>query len=152
MKEKVVEILIYLMTAIHDNKRLNEIDLDDLRKRGYTQTEISAAFSWLHENMPSTRSKPESSGHAGGSSRRVFHEAERMVLTNEGQGYLIQLSELGILTQHDLETVIERAMLSGYEQLSVIEIKELVASVLFARDPGGEYGGRTMLNSGDTIH
>ena len=152
MKEKVVEILIYLMTAIHDNKHLNDIDVDDLRRRGYTQTEISAAFSWLHDNMPSSRFSSDRLYPSAGASRRSFHEAERMVLSNEGQGYLIQLTELGLLTQHDLETVIERAMLSGYEQLSVNDIKELVASVLFSRDPGGEYGGRTMLNSGDTIH
>ena len=96
MKEKVVEILIYLMSAIHDNKRLTEIDLDDLRSQGYTQTEISAAFSWLYDNMPGGPSAAQSTPPAAGS-RRSFHEAEKLLLSPDGQGYLIQLSELAVM-------------------------------------------------------
>jgi uncharacterized protein Smg (DUF494 family) len=153
MKEKVVEILIYLMSAVHDNKRLSEVDVDDLRNQGYTQTEISAAFSWLYDNMPGGlpgRSMPSSS--AAKDSRRSFHEAEKALLPPDGQGYLIQLAELGLLGQHDLETVIERIMMAGYEQVSVPELRAIVAAVLFGGSPGGDRAGRTVLNSGDTIH
>ena len=51
-----------------------------------------------------------------------------------------------------METVIERAMMAGYEKLTVTEIREIVASVLFARGGGDQAGNRSMLNSGDTIH
>ncbi len=151
MKEKVVEILIYLMSAIHDNKRLSEIDLDDLRSQGYTQTEISAAFSWLYDNMPGGTGTAQAAPPAA-DSHRSFHEAERALLSPDGQGYLIQLTELGLLSSRDLETVIERVMTAGYEQLSVHELGTIVAAVLFARDGAGDRAGRTMLNSGDTIH
>ncbi len=151
MKEKVVEILIYLMSAIHDNKRLSDIDLDDLRSQGYTQTEISAAFSWLYDNMPGGPSAAPSTAPTVGS-RRSFHEAEKALLSPDGQGYLIQLTELGLLSSRDLETVIERVMTAGYEQLSVPELGTIVAAVLFGRDSASDRAGRTMLNSGDTIH
>jgi uncharacterized protein Smg (DUF494 family) len=152
MKEKVVEILIYIMSAIQENKRLSDVDLDDLRDQGYTQTEISAAFSWLYDNLPASPSGLQLPSKSSVDSRRSFHEAEKAMLSAEGQGYLIQLSELGLLTQQDLETVIERAMMAGYEKVAVAELKQIVATVLFAREAGNDRAGRTMLNSGDTIH
>ena len=152
MKEKVVEILIYLMSAMHDNKRLADIDMADLQSQGYTQTEISAAFSWLYDNMPGQPAPSAARSATALGSRRLFHEAEKALLSPDGQGYLIQLTELGLLTQRDMETVIERVMMAGYEQLSASELRAIVAAVLFARDAGNERAGRTMLNSGDTIH
>jgi len=152
MKEKVVELLIYIMSEMQDNKRISDIDLADLRTRGYTQSEISAAFSWIYENSELNQQRPAVRGSAGEASRRVLHDAEKAVLATESQGYLIQLRELGLLDEKDFETVIERAMMAGYEKLSVAELREIVASVLFARGGGDATGNRSMLTSGDTIH
>lgn len=152
MKEKVVELLIYIMSEMQDNKRISDIDLSDLKTRGYTQSEISAAFSWIYENSELNQQRPASSARASEGSRRVLHEAEKAVLATESQGYLIQLRELGVLDEKDFETVIERAMMAGYERLSVTDLREIVASVLFARGGDDPSGNRSMLNSGDTIH
>jgi uncharacterized protein Smg (DUF494 family) len=152
MKEKVVELLIYIMTEIQDNKRISDIDLSDLKTRGYTQSEISAAFSWIYENSELKGQRRSSRVRAGESSRRVLHDAEKAVLSTESQGYLIQLRELGLLDEKNFETVIERAMMAGYEKLSVTELREIVASVLFTRGGDDPSGNRLMLTSGDTIH
>lgn len=152
MKEKVVEILVYLMAAMQEHRQINELDLDDLRSRGYTQSEISAAFSWLYDQPPSVAKGTKVGESGDGVSRRVFHDAEKAILTAEGQGYLIQLSELGLLDRHDMEVVIERAMMAGYDQLTVAELREIVAAVLLSKDGGNDRAGRTLLNSGDTIH
>ncbi|MEW6509508.1 MAG: DUF494 family protein [Bacteroidota bacterium] len=152
MKEKVVELLIFIMSEMQDNKRISDIDLADLRTRGYTQSEISAAFSWIYENIELDHQRPAPPVRPGSGSRRVLHDAEKTALSIEGQGYLIQLSELGLLDDQEFEAVVERAMMAGYEKLSVAELREIVASVLFARGGNDPSGGRTMLNNGDTIH
>jgi uncharacterized protein Smg (DUF494 family) len=152
MKEKVVELLIYIMSEMQDNKRISDIDLADLKTRGYTQSEISAAFSWIYENSEMNQQRPPMSARAGEGSRRVLHDAEKAVLSTESQGYLIQLRELELLDEKNFETVIERAMMAGYEQLSVAELREIVASVLFTRGGDDTSGNRSMLTSGDTIH
>jgi len=152
MKEKVVELLIYIMSEIQENKRISDIDMVDLKTRGYTQSEISAAFSWIYENSDLNATRPAAAGRAGAGSRRVLHDAEKAALATESQGYLIQLRELGLLDEGDFETVIERAMMAGYEKLSVADLREIVASVLFARGGDDPSGSRSMLNSGDTIH
>jgi uncharacterized protein Smg (DUF494 family) len=104
MKERIVEILIYLMSEMQENKTLQDIDLGDLKNKGYTQSEISAAYSWIFENMQNSPPQPLPSGRPAGSSRRVLHDAEKLVFSTESQGYLIQLRELGLLDEVDLET------------------------------------------------
>jgi len=151
MKEKVVELLILIMSEMHDNKPLAEIDLDELKERGFTPSEISTAFSWLMDHTEGERTAPFR-GSAAPGSRRLFHDAEKFVFSTEAQGYLIQARELGLLDDRDLETVIERAMMAGYEKLTVAEVRDIVASVLFSRD-GGEGGARrSLLDSGDSVH
>ena len=151
MKEKVVEILVYIMNEMQADKQLGEIDLSDLKERGNTQSEISTAFSWLHDHFGEGAGQARRFGRADATSRRMLHDAEKMMLSVEAQGYLIHLCELGLLYDRELETVIERAMMSGYERLTVAEVQGLVASVILSR-PGEDGGYRAMLNSGDSIH
>jgi uncharacterized protein Smg (DUF494 family) len=152
MKDRVVEILVFLMSEMRDDKQLHEIDLAPLRDRGYTTSEISAAFSWLYQNIGSTHGETVSSGRAHKGSRRMLHEAERMLFSLEAQGYLIQLAELGLLDERDMETVIERALGSGYAGLSVQEVREIVAVVLSSRERPAGGNRHSMLNNEDTIH
>ena len=151
MKERVVEILMYLMAEIEANKRLSDVNIEDLTNRGYTQSEISAAFSWLYDNMPVNDGRIELQARASRASRRFLHDAEKVFFTTEAQGYLMQLVELGLLDVVDLETVIERAMLTGLEKLSVDEVHGIVAGVIFSRPPRGQ-GGQSLLNNNETIH
>jgi uncharacterized protein Smg (DUF494 family) len=151
MKERVVEILMYLMAEMEANKRLSEIDLEDLASRGYTQSEISAAFSWLYDNMPIHDGKVVLQAKASRSSRRHLHAAEKMALTTDAQGYLMQLFELGLLDTEDFEAVIERAMLSGFEKLSVPEVQEIAAAVIFAK-PRKDQGRYSLFSNNETIH
>ena len=151
MKEKVIEILMYLMSEMRDSKALADIDMTDLKSRGYTQSEISAAFNWLHENSQSrdTRQGQHNDNITG--SRRVLHDAEKSALSTEAQGYLIHLRELDLLTDADVESIIERSMMTGFERLSVPEVRTIVAVVLFSKAPaGGPH--RLMPNTEDTVH
>lgn len=151
MKEKVVEILMYIMSEMQESKSISDIDMSDLKNRGYTQSEISAAFSWLHDNF---QMRGEGGGHRTSpdpGSRRVLHDVEKSAISTEGQGYLIHLRELGLLSDQDLENVIERAMMTGFERLTVSEVRTIVASVLFAKSPAAGTN-RLMLNTEDTVH
>ncbi len=151
MKEKVVELLVYLMSEIQDNKRIADINVKDLQSKGYTQSEITAAISWIYDNVQPGQPDHRTSSVPREGSRRVFHDAEKAVISTEGQGFLLQLTELGLLDDRDLEQVIERAMMSGYERVTVSELQELVAGILLTRR-GGAAGSGFILNSGDTIH
>jgi uncharacterized protein Smg (DUF494 family) len=152
MKEKVFEILVYLMAEIQENKALHEINLDDLQTRGYTQSEISAAFSWIVEYVSAQENGHVPVHATGRGSRRILHSAEKLMLTTESQGYLIQLTELGLLDDEGLESVIDRAMATGQERLSVAELRQIAETVLFGTERRRPESGPMMLDSGDTIH
>ena len=62
------------------------------------------------------------------------------------------LRELGLLDDPAMESVIERAMMTGYEGLSVSEVREIVAAVLFSKSTPHTATGRSMLNNEDSIH
>jgi uncharacterized protein Smg (DUF494 family) len=152
MKDRVVEILMYIMAEIQNDKRIQEIDVGQLSDRGYTQTEISAAFSWLYDNIGAAEHVHRHPGLAAGGSRRVFHEAEKLALSTQAQGYLIQLRELGLLDDGDLEQVIERAMVIGYQKLSLDDIRDIAGAVLLGKDEGGPGRSRSSLTAEDSIH
>jgi uncharacterized protein Smg (DUF494 family) len=152
MKEKVVEILVHIMSEIQGKKALQDIDLTDLKNRGYSQSEIHAAVTWLYEHLQGLANRGVQAGEGSRGSRRVFHEAERMVFGTAAQGYLIQLAELRLLDEKDMEAVIDRAMMSGYERLSVNEVRDMVTAVLFSREGGLRGSNHSPLTCEDTIH
>jgi len=152
MKEKVVEILIYIMSEIQGEKALQDIDLSDLKSRGYTQSEINSAMTWLFEHVHGIETGTAASIRSARGSRRMLHEAERMSLSTAAQGYLIQLAELKLLDDKDLELVIERAMVSGYEKLTVAEVRDLVAAVLSAKEGKLPGSNRSLPAREDTVH
>ena len=152
MNERIVEILMYIMSEMQSNKGIADIDVGDLKEKGYTQSEISAAFSWLYDTMKLNDAgvRHESTPVAG--SRRVLHEVEKQMLSTEAQGYLIQLRELDLLDDRDVELVIEKVVLSGFEKLTPSELQELVASVLLSKTGNGSDTNRATLFNRDTIH
>ena len=152
MQEKIVEIIVFLIHEIQHNKRLGEIDLRLLSERGYTDNEISTAFSWLFDKINLGENVLTNESRKSPRSQRILHDAERAVITPEAHGYLIQLRELGLLDDMEVETAIDRIMMAGFGQVGMQEMKSVIASIMFDYDDSNRIGSRLMLNSKDTIH
>jgi Smg protein len=152
MKERVVEILIYIMGEMQSSKGIADVDLGDLKEKGYTQSEISAAFNWLYDNMRMNETTATREANPAEESRRVLHGIEKQMLSTEAQGYLIQLNELGILNDRDIELVIERVMMSGFERLTPAELQEVVASVLLMKAGNATAFNSATFHNRDTVH
>ena len=133
MKERIVELLVHLMSEVQMKSALTDVDLGELRKKGYTQTEISEALSWLYNNVQVRDGVVTLLSAPVRGTTRIFHDAEKAALSLEAQGFLIQLRELGLLDDRDLEMIIERAMQTGYDKLQVEEIRDIVASLLLGK-------------------
>jgi uncharacterized protein Smg (DUF494 family) len=152
MKERIVEIIVYLISELKNNIPLHEIDLTVLTTNGYTPSEISTAFTWLYEKIDSDENVTQQVSESSPHSHRVLHDAERSAFSPEAFGYLVQLRELGLLKDTDLEAVIDRIMLAGYISVNIPEVKSIVAGLLLELDDSGNTGSRIMLNSKDTIN
>jgi len=153
IQERIVEILMYVLNEVQKTKKpLGEIDLSSLMQKGYTQEEIITAFTWLQDRLKSDVKFLEVASRQQSASFRILHSAEKYVIPAEAFGYLIQLHQLNIITEAELELVIERSMLSGFEQLTVDEIKAIVASIVFDMDRDDFKRGRIFFNSDNTIN
>jgi len=152
MQEKIVEILAYLIGELRNNIPINDIDLTVLSKKGYSTTEISTAFNWLYEKISDGENIITDTASTSPHSHRVLHEAERSVINAEAYGYLIQLRELGLITDMDIEVLIDRIMMSGYATIDVNEIKSMVAQLMAESDDSFNTGSRTMLGGKDAIN
>jgi len=148
MHERIVEIILFLVNELRSNKRLNDVDVNVLTRDGYTQNEISSAFSWLFERISLGQPLTDTTGGSS-TSHRMLNDAEKMILDAHAYGYLIQCQQLGLLANTDVEAIIERIMMAGFAAIGLSEMKSIVAGFIFDRDSSN---GQISLGMNDTIH
>lgn len=138
MKGRVIDIIIYLMDQIDESgKGLSQFDqlVDDLHIRGYQEEEINTAFFWLLEKLRLRLSQlSRRSTHPAKKSSRILHSTERLHFSNAGYGYLIQLYQLGLIDDEQREQIIQKAILSGWDEIGEPEVKYLAARLLLNTD------------------
>ena len=151
MQDKIIEIIVYILSEIKNLKQINEIDLEGLTKVGYTENEINTAFAWLYSKINRGenifKGKKESD-----KSKRFFHEAEKNTLTTEAMGYLMMLMELGLLSDDDEELILDKIFYSGLQKIELTELKSIIASLILDLENKSEKLDRLFLQNNDTIH
>ena len=152
MQEKIVEILVYLISELRNNIPINDIDLSVLSQKGYSTTEISTAFNWLYEKISDGENIITDTAPTSPHSHRMLHDVERAVIKADAYGYLIQLRDLGLITEMEIEVIIDRVMMSGYLAVDIAEIKSMVAQLMSESDDSFNTGSRTMLGGKDTVN
>ena len=156
---RVMEIVLYLVGEMRRNKQLAEIDLHKLADRGYTESEVSTAFTWLVDKIMIVGAQAELnpfSGHksldtTGRSPFRVYHELELAILQPDARGYLLQLRELGLLKDAELELLLDRLWLIGAQNVSLDETRDLAANIIFDFNDSSRLGSRMMLALTDRV-
>lgn len=148
MQERIVNIILYLVNELKSNKRLSDVDVTSLTRNGYTQSEISSAFSWLFERLSAEQDKVVSAASPE-SSYRLLNDFEKMIIDPQAYGYLIQCQQLGLIKNADVETIIERIVAAGIATIELADMKSLVAGHLFETDSAR---GKVSLGMNDTIH
>jgi uncharacterized protein Smg (DUF494 family) len=151
MHERIIDLIIYFVTELRAQKRLKDIDTTSLSQRGYSTVEISTAYSWVHERLRNGQPTQLTTAIAR-QSFRVLNEAERMVIEQQSFGYLMQCHQLSLISNEEVEGVIERCMSSNNETVTLSEIKFFIGSVLFEKEMHKNIHARIMLDNPDSIH
>ena len=143
MQERIVEIIIYLLEEF----RLQQSDetyhdlSSELISRGYTENEINFAFSWVFNHLQGKNVTSTEQFEYSANSNRVLHDVERLVISPEAYGYLIQLKHLGLISDYELETIVERVLSIGSSTVSLEDIKALTASMLLGSETNNSWDG-----------
>jgi uncharacterized protein Smg (DUF494 family) len=153
--ERIMEIIAYVIGVGSKGTPLAKVDMGELHRLGYTDSEISAALSWILEKAQDTSGKNErgTQGQGDAGSFRILHGIEAETITPEGWGLLLSYVNLGFLTNDDVEQIIERAMMMANETIvDVPEVRTLVAVYVMHRGPLPLSGSRSLLSGTDSIN
>lgn len=153
---RVMEIILFLVGEMRRNKQIGDIDLGKLADKGYTETEVSTAFSWLFDKMSlsvgqSNVTDISSLGTLGNTPFRIYHDLEQHFLTSDARGYLIQLRELGLLKDSEMELLIDRLWFIGSHEIGLEAVRDLAAAIIFDFEDSSRSGSRMMLNVTDRV-
>lgn len=151
MQDKVIEIIVYILSEIKELKQLNDIDIRSLSDKGYSDTEINTAFAWIFSKLDEGelifKDEKESS-----KSHRMFNPVENKIFTVDAKGYLLLLRELGLLNDLDIDLVIERVLLSSFQRIDINELKKFISSFILNSESKSDVLSRMILQNNDTIN
>ena len=140
MDEKILEIVIYMVSRIRDNRDGRDSGVErsqfpeisaDLHSLGFTEKEISSAYSWMFDRFDGDFEHLFQAPQFPTSSVRVLAPREKLAVSSEGFGYLTRLVELGILRAADLEEIVEACVQSERHNVTLAEMKMIVSGALF---------------------
>ena len=151
MQEKVIEIIVFILNEMRNSKHIDEIDLKRLNTDGYTDAEINTAFAWIFSKIDSGE-KVFTNKESKSKSHRFFHSAEQNILSTEAMGFLIQMKELGIISDMDEELIIDKIFMAGYQKAGIEEIKLIISYLLFDFEDKTNSLNRLVLQNNETIH
>jgi Smg protein len=151
MQDKVVEIIVYILSEIKEIKQLSEINVDTLSEQGYSDSEINTAFAWIYSKLDEGELIFQDEGEVS-KSHRLFNPVENRIFTVDAKGYLLLLRELGLLNDLDIDLVIERVLLSGYQRINTSELKKFIATIILNLENKSDILSRMILQNNDTIN
>ncbi len=143
--ERIIEILLFVLSEYEKNVNPQEIDITQLVRQGYTDTEISTAFSWLYDNYSTNDTKLTRKENAF----RILHDTERILFTQRAWGDIQQMVHLGLLTNTEVENIIEKAAFSGHHKIDSKHVKTYVAYNIFG---SGNNINKVFLSDSETIN
>ncbi len=141
MNDRLVEILVSIVDRLlnlPEQARTVENLTDDLIAQGYTLGEINNALAWLCHAVDEKFFEEGKIvfDRRSESSLRMLNEYEKSMITPQAYGYILQLSQLGLLDDMQIEELIERAIYTCVDTVEVGDIKRMVPSIILESTPG----------------
>jgi uncharacterized protein Smg (DUF494 family) len=153
MQERIIEIIVNLLSEMQqERKHKDKVDLThDLMLKGYTEIEINLAFTWIFGHLK--QAAPDNMNDIVELPLEIddFPEIDKLVISPDAYGFLIQLIQLGVIKDIELEIFVERALAYGKDDLNVDDLKSIVASILFDLDNRSTFDGYTFYGGDMTI-
>ncbi|MBN1482676.1 DUF494 family protein [candidate division KSB1 bacterium] len=134
MDKKFLDIITIVLDEIRENAN-GDIDLQNvievLEDEGFSEDEISFVMTWIMNHGDQIdRITTEQQSTIPRPVWRSLNEIEAQSISPKAFSYLFHLRELHILTDDNMEQVIDRAVDLRFLQMSIEDIKDLVAAVV----------------------
>ncbi len=140
MYERIIEIIVLVLSELIQNKKISEINIDELTSRGYTKEEITTAFGWLVERLEGNSEFINKIQSKTDKSFRILSNSENNIFTKEAWGEILNLHNLGLLSNYNIEAIIDWAGMIGIENMTEEQLKEYLAFNIFKFQNDNQYG------------
>ncbi len=131
MLTRLVDLIVLVAELSLSGEPLNDLD-EELTTRGYAAEEIKQAVYWYSTRDESSMAVPAEAVRG----IRVLNEFERLSISTECYGYLLQLLNLGIIDIEQFERIIARAIPVGPEKVQLGDVKTIASEVIFNHATG----------------
>jgi len=140
MKENVLDVLMYLFENYMDEEDEFSPDRDELKlelqEAGFAHAEVDKALSWL-DGLIDLQNEHALDNQQTHNAFRFYTATEQKRLNTECRGFLLFMEQIGVLDPITRETVIDRVMALGADDIGLDHLKWVIMMVLFNR-PGHE--------------
>jgi uncharacterized protein Smg (DUF494 family) len=106
MRPNVIDIILTIVRRLQTGDSLEEISNETFS--GYDKSEISAAYSWVVQKHKAGDLPESTAAQKKSQSHRVLHMAEKMMITPEAHGYMLELINSGLVDHLQMERVIQK--------------------------------------------
>ena len=133
MDKRFLDVLNFVLDEMNENGT-NDLDLetivDVMQDEGFSDDEIQSAMSWIMNNGDSFEQSSIQLNSVPRPMWRALNEIEEQTISPKAYSYLFHLRQLNILSDDNMEKVIDRAVDLRLFNMNVEDMKDLVAAVV----------------------
>jgi|GEM_PF-2441586 len=151
MDNKQLEVISKILDGITNEFTLEEIEKKLFSNQKYDKSLIAKTYSWLYDKLLSNTIKMKENPSYS-ASMRIFNENELELLGKENYNRLLKLFNAKILTNEDIDMMMDQLSIFHNYQISERDMSILLLSTLFDVDRFAPPGSRMLLYLNDKIN
>ncbi|HKI78668.1 MAG TPA: DUF494 family protein [Ignavibacteriaceae bacterium] len=152
MITEIVEVLVKINEIMKMDLPEDEKTQKLNKETKYDKNVIAAAYSWLHEKDKRNRLDVRGSSSKESKSFRTLSVSEIDQLGVKNYNYILHFYNLQLLTNSELENILEELKYFSEEAITIDQINLLILSLFLDLDRLMLPGSRILLYSSDTIN
>ena len=152
MLSEIVNILKDIFENIDKTSSLDKAIDDMSNNKRYNKNILAAAFSWIYEKTIRDMDEAAENHDLITNGKRIFSEDEKILIGIDNFNYLLHLNNIGLLTNLDLEIIIEELKLFPHDLINIEAINVIIISLFLEVNTLTLPGSRLLLYSSDTIN
>jgi len=140
MSDRVPEVVAMILEQLRafvegDELALTELS-DALDRSDYDTDDVDAAFDYIFQALEPVSHETYAERRPGTPVHRVLSDPERHALSKEAYGYLLKLRAGGVLTDEQLEMVLDHVTALRNPDTGLDDVQALANEVLFGSIEG----------------
>lgn len=151
MVSEIVDVIKEIAEKMKKDNSMEGILDSFSHKKKYDKKVVAAAYSWIHEKMVSNLLKQKAE-KTPQKAFRILSEEELNKIGLKNYNYLLHFYNLGVLTERDINTIIELLDFFSFETVNNEVLNLLILSQLVNLDRYNLPGSRLTLYHSDTIN